>query len=118
MFGALGVSALVVFTPVGTLWWQEMVQFFVKFVKESHNFFFLKHMRDDGAVTRPDFETGVDFGDGRLTDFESVGDISLRASFHEHIGDGETFAQHNLLDGREEIIEEVCSFLGRGERGE
>jgi len=90
-----------------------MVQFFVKFVKESHNFCFLKHMRDDGTIAGTGFEGGVDFGDGRLTDFESVGDISLRASFHEHVGDGETFAQHNLFNGGEEIVEEVGSFLGR-----
>lgn len=58
-----------------------MVKFFVKFVEESDNFFFLQHMRDDGSVASTDFEGGVDFGDSSLADFESIGDIALRVTF-------------------------------------
>lgn len=116
--GALCRCTFVVLAPIGSLGGQEMIEFFLEFVEEGHNFFFLEHVRDDRAIAGAYFEGGVDSGDGGLADFESISDCALRVAFHEHIGNRQAFAQHNLLDRREEVVEEIGGFGGRGERGE
>lgn len=69
-------------------------------------------MGDDGAISRTGFEGRINFIDGGLGDFESVGNVALRIALEDHVGDGESFAKHDLLDGREEIVEEVGGFGG------
>lgn len=92
--------------------WENVLNFFFELIKEGDNFFSLEHVRNNGAVAHTDFERSINFCDGSLRDFDGVGYRALGITFHEHVGDGEAFAKHDLFDRGEEVIEEIGSFLG------
>ena len=105
--GAVGGGTFVVLAPIGAFGGQEMVELCLELIEEGHDFFFLQHVRNDGSVACADFEGCIDFIYRGLGDFESIGHGALSVAFHEHVGDGETFAEHDLLDGGEQVVEEI-----------